>query len=127
MNKYAGIVDRTKIEDAEDLAEKSVALPAPAKSNKKADGKTKSVPVPVKSAPVRTEKPSAKLLSTTRVTVSIPVDYDLALKELKAIRKLKGRKVTADELILEALQAFTGNPEFAQCLIVAQERIKLYS
>jgi 3-phenylpropionate/cinnamic acid dioxygenase small subunit len=82
----------------------------------------------LKSEPGKTEMPVNEIL-TTRKTTALPLVLDLAIKDVKARRNIaskfkKSKKITEDDVVVEALELYFKKAENKSYLEAAYEKLK---
>jgi hypothetical protein len=75
--------------------------------------------------------PEKKEIPAMRKTTAIPLVLDLAIKEVKERRNIAGKiqktkKITEDDVIVEALELYFGKAENKSCLEAATEKLKYF-
>ncbi len=68
-------------------------------------------------------------IPTTRKTTALPMVLDLAIKEVKERRNIAGKfkkskKITEDDVVIEALELYFNKAENKSCLEAANEKLK---
>lgn len=70
-------------------------------------------------------------IPTTRKTTALPLVLDIAIKEVKERRNIaskikKSKKITEDDVVVEALELYFKKAENKSCLEAAYEKIKYF-
>lgn len=89
-------------------------IPPTSKQSKKAPGETQA---------------QANEIPTTRKTTALPLVLDIAIKEVKERRNIaskinKSKKITEDDVVVEALESYFGKTENKSFLEAAYEKLK---
>lgn len=76
-----------------------------------------------------TIKAETKEIPTTRKTTALPLVFDIAIKEVKERRNIaskikRSKKITEDDVVIEALELYFKKAENKSCLQSAYEKLK---
>lgn len=130
-NRFSDIAKQmgAKVDDGEAPREKEQEIVQSKQSSGKTKGGTKPVSKPPKKA---SGKPRTQTneIPTTRKTTALPLVLDIAIKEVKERRNIaskinNSKKITEDDVVVEALELYFKKAENKSFLEAAQEKIRL--
>lgn len=130
-NRFSDIAKQmgAKVDDGEALREKEQEIVQSKQSSGEAKGGTKPVAKPPKKASGKTRTQTNEI-PTTRKTTALPLVLDIAIKEVKERRNIaskinNSKKITEDDVVVEALELYFKKAENKSFLEAAQEKLRL--
>lgn len=130
-NRFSDIAKQmgAKVDDGEAPREKEQEIIQSKQSSGEAKGRTKPVSKPPKKASGKTQTQTNEI-PTTRKTTALPLVLDIAIKEVKERRNIaskinNSKKITEDDVVVEALELYFKKAENKSFLEAAQEKLRL--
>lgn len=130
-NRFSDIAKQmgAKVDDGEAPREKEQEIIQSKQSSGEAKGRTKPVSKPPKKASGKTRTQTNEI-PTTRKTTALPLVLDIAIKEVKERRNIaskinNSKKITEDDVVVEALELYFKKAENKSFLEAAQEKLRL--
>lgn len=129
-NRFSDIAKQmgAKVDDEATRDEKQ-EIAQSGQSSGETKGKTAPVSKPSKKTSVKTQTQTNEI-PTTRKTTALPLVLDIAIKEVKERRNIaskinKSKKITEDDVVVEALELYFKRSENKSFLEAAQEKLRL--
>ncbi len=118
-----------KVDDGEAPREKEQEIVQSKQSSGETKGGTEPVSKPSKKASGKTRTQTNEI-PTTRKTTALPLVLDIAIKEVKERRNIaskinNSKKITEDDVVVEALELYFKKAENKSFLEAAQEKLRL--